>query len=146
MSTSLGAGAPHADVSCCNYVTANLTLYSFGLVSQQQLGILVNQVLQMLSCHLCGMSTSWELQQLSTTKVSQRYHVGRSNFVAAFCRQALVGGYYGLLNWTNIEPNPDYYTAILWRQYMGINVLGIQGDASATDVRVYAHCGKYQVV
>lgn len=61
MSTSLGAGAPHADVSCFNYVTANLTLYSFGLVSQQQLGILVNQVLQMLSCHLCGMSTSWEL-------------------------------------------------------------------------------------
>lgn len=26
-----------------------------------------------------------------------------------YCRQALIGGFYGLLNKTTLVPNPDYY-------------------------------------
>ncbi|KMT03280.1 hypothetical protein BVRB_8g198220 [Beta vulgaris subsp. vulgaris] len=41
----------------------------------------------------------------------------------AFCRQALIGGHYGLLNTTTFLPNPDYYNALLWHRLMGKQVL-----------------------
>ncbi|KAL5988099.1 hypothetical protein ACLOJK_035862 [Asimina triloba] len=40
-----------------------------------------------------------------------------------YCRQSLVGGNYGLLNRTTFQPNPDYYSALLWHRLMGRNVL-----------------------
>ncbi|KAG4133565.1 hypothetical protein ERO13_D08G101000v2 [Gossypium hirsutum] len=58
-----------------------------------------------------------------------------------YCRQSLVGGNYGLLNTTNFEPNPDYYSALLWHRLMGRNVLST--SFTGTDkIRSYTHCAK----
>lgn len=59
----------------------------------------------------------------------------------AYCRQTLIGGNYGLLNTTTFVPNPDYYSALLWHQLMGRNVLATK--FTGTDmIRAYAHCAK----
>ena len=57
-----------------------------------------------------------------------------------FCRQTLVGGNYGLLNTTNLTPNPDYYALLLWRKLMGQGVLNVTDDGTNTNLRAYAHC------
>ncbi|KAF3490306.1 hypothetical protein F2Q69_00056562 [Brassica cretica] len=49
-----------------------------------------------------------------------------------YCRQALVGGFYGLL---------EKETALLWHRLMGKGVLGIQTNASEY-LRTYVHCSK----
>jgi len=54
-------------------------------------------------------------------------------------RQALVGGYYELIDKTTFFPNPDYYTALLWKRTMGEKVLSTKYELSQ-DIRVYAHC------
>lgn len=60
---------------------------------------------------------------------------------ASFCRQTLVGGNYGLLNTTTFEPNPDYYSLLLWSRLMGSVVLNVTKDSgSSSKLRVYAHC------
>lgn len=59
----------------------------------------------------------------------------------AFCRQTLIGGNYGLLNTTTLEPNPDFYTALLWSRLMGEGVLDVStGADSPASLRAYAHC------
>ncbi|GMI94760.1 glucuronidase 3 [Hibiscus trionum] len=58
-----------------------------------------------------------------------------------YCRQSLVGGNYGLLNTTNFEPNPDYYSALLWHRLMGRNVLSTS-FAGSEKIRSYTHCAK----
>ncbi|KAE8669053.1 Heparanase-like protein 3 [Hibiscus syriacus] len=58
-----------------------------------------------------------------------------------YCRQSLVGGNYGLLNTTNFEPNPDYYSALLWHRLMGRNVLSTSFNGTEK-IRSYTHCAK----
>ncbi|GMI94415.1 glucuronidase 1 [Hibiscus trionum] len=58
-----------------------------------------------------------------------------------FCRQALIGGNYGLLNATTFVPNPDYYGALLWHRLMGSTVLAVTKEFDP-NLRVYAHCAK----
>jgi len=64
----------------------------------------------------------------------------------AYCRQALVGGNYALMNSTTMRPNPDYYLARLWNQLMGKEVLAaftdgaLGGNGTQGDLRSYAHC------
>ncbi|XP_008457259.2 heparanase-like protein 3 [Cucumis melo] len=58
-----------------------------------------------------------------------------------YCRQTLIGGNYGLLNTTTFEPNPDYYSALLWHRLMGRNVL-TAGFNRTEKIRAYAHCSK----
>ncbi|XP_010546175.1 PREDICTED: heparanase-like protein 1 isoform X2 [Tarenaya hassleriana] len=58
-----------------------------------------------------------------------------------YCRQTLVGGFYGLLEKDTFVPNPDYYSALLWHRLMGKGVLAVQTDASP-HLRAYAHCSK----
>ncbi|PPS06492.1 hypothetical protein GOBAR_AA14156 [Gossypium barbadense] len=61
-----------------------------------------------------------------------------------YCRQSLIGGNYSLLNTTNFEPNPDYYSALLWHRLMGRNVLST--SFTGTDkIRSYTHCAKQSV-
>ncbi|KAL0342531.1 UNVERIFIED_CONTAM: Heparanase-like protein 1 [Sesamum calycinum] len=43
-----------------------------------------------------------------------------------YCRQTLIGGFYGLLNQTTFVPNPDYYSALLWHRLMGKGVLTVK--------------------
>lgn len=58
-----------------------------------------------------------------------------------YCRQSLIGGNYGLLNTTTIEPNPDYYSGLLWHRLMGRNVLSTS-FAGTKKIRAYTHCAK----
>ncbi|XP_020528192.1 heparanase-like protein 3 isoform X2 [Amborella trichopoda] len=65
-----------------------------------------------------------------------------SNFnTKTYCRQSLIGGNYGLLNTTTYEPNPDYYSALLWHRLMGTRVLSTNFTAKSK-IRAYAHCAK----
>ncbi len=64
---------------------------------------------------------------------------------SAFCRQALVGGYYELLDRATLHPNPDFWAALLFRQLMGATVLRAQvggggGGGGARMLRVWAQC------
>eukprot|EP01113_Clastostelium_recurvatum_P027335 TRINITY_DN3294_c0_g1_i1.p1 TRINITY_DN3294_c0_g1~~TRINITY_DN3294_c0_g1_i1.p1 ORF type:complete len:350 (-),score=14.67 TRINITY_DN3294_c0_g1_i1:181-1230(-) len=92
-------------------------------------------------------AAAWHSGQQGTTNtfISSIWYVDQLGSLAilghkAVCRQCLVGGFYGLLNWTNVDPNPDFFTALLWKSTMGTKVLKITPDPSALDVRVYAHC------
>ncbi|KAG5062820.1 hypothetical protein JHK85_004003 [Glycine max] len=58
-----------------------------------------------------------------------------------YCRQALVGGNYGLLDTTTFIPNPDYYGALLWHRLMGSKVLSVSHEGSPY-LRAYVHCSK----
>ncbi|XP_042516628.1 heparanase-like protein 1 [Macadamia integrifolia] len=74
----------------------------------------------------------WYLDQLG---MSSRHNT------KAYCRQSLIGGNYGLLNTATFEPNPDYYSALLWHRLMGKGVLAVDGERSPF-LRAYAHCLK----
>ncbi|GJU55950.1 heparanase-like protein 3 [Tanacetum coccineum] len=58
-----------------------------------------------------------------------------------YCRQTLVGGNYGLLDTTTFEPNPDYYSALLWHRLMGRHVLSTNFTGT-NKIRSYSHCSK----
>ncbi|XP_073147180.1 heparanase-like protein 2 [Henckelia pumila] len=74
----------------------------------------------------------WYLDQLGMTATFNH---------KVFCRQALIGGNYALLNTTTFIPNPDFYGALLWHRLMGKNVLGTSHDGSPY-LRAYTHCSK----
>ncbi|KAJ4827861.1 hypothetical protein Tsubulata_020343 [Turnera subulata] len=74
----------------------------------------------------------WYLDQLGMTSTFSHQ---------SFCRQALIGGNYALLNTTTFIPNPDYYGALLWHRLMGTSVLQINHNGSPY-LRAYAHCSK----
>uniref|UniRef100_A0A1D1XRU8 Heparanase-like protein 3 n=1 Tax=Anthurium amnicola TaxID=1678845 RepID=A0A1D1XRU8_9ARAE len=58
-----------------------------------------------------------------------------------YCRQTLIGGNYGLLNTTTYEPNPDYYSALLWHRLMGQRALRTKFTGT-NKIRAYAHCSR----
>ncbi|XP_031269357.1 heparanase-like protein 2 [Pistacia vera] len=74
----------------------------------------------------------WYLDQLGMTSTFNH---------KVFCRQALIGGNYALLNTTTFIPNPDYYGALLWHRLMGKNVLSVKHSGSPY-LRVYSHCAR----
>ncbi|KAL8254878.1 hypothetical protein R6Q59_033099 [Mikania micrantha] len=74
----------------------------------------------------------WYLDQLGMSAVYN---------TKTYCRQTLIGGNYGLLNTTTFEPNPDYYSALLWHRLMGTTVLSTNFTGSKK-IRSYAHCAK----
>ncbi|KAJ4813756.1 Heparanase [Rhynchospora pubera] len=74
----------------------------------------------------------WYLDQLG---MSAKYDT------KTYCRQTLIGGNYGLLNRDTFEPNPDYYSALLWHRLMGTRVLSFNYTGSNM-TRTYAHCAK----
>ncbi|KAL0363875.1 UNVERIFIED_CONTAM: Heparanase-like protein 2 [Sesamum angustifolium] len=74
----------------------------------------------------------WYLDQLGMTSTFNH---------KVFCRQALIGGNYALLNTTSFIPNPDYYGALLWHRLMGKQVLSTSHNGSPY-LRAYSHCSK----
>jgi hypothetical protein len=58
--------------------------------------------------------------------------------VSAVFHNTLAASEYGLIDQTTLEPRPNYWVALLWRNLMGSVVL----DTAATrpDIHVYAHC------
>jgi heparanase len=55
-------------------------------------------------------------------------------------RQAFVGGYYELVDHVAMIPNPDYWTALVWKRTMGAGVLN--ASSSSHDVLAWAHCAE----
>eukprot|EP00698_Gefionella_okellyi_P006333 TRINITY_DN15705_c0_g1_i1.p1 TRINITY_DN15705_c0_g1~~TRINITY_DN15705_c0_g1_i1.p1 ORF type:complete len:495 (+),score=89.63 TRINITY_DN15705_c0_g1_i1:27-1511(+) len=55
------------------------------------------------------------------------------------CRQTLRGGMYELVDKYSGKPNPDWWTALIWKRTMGSGVL----DTSSSDpeLQAFAHCG-----
>ncbi|KAL4311825.1 hypothetical protein GQ457_01G017230 [Hibiscus cannabinus] len=85
-------------------------------------------------------------KDVSPTFVDGFWYLDQMGMVATydqkvFCRQALVGGNYGLLSATTFIPNPDYYGALLWHQLIGSTVLAVTKE-SDPDLCVNAHCAK----
>ncbi|XP_062228225.1 heparanase-like protein 3 [Phragmites australis] len=74
----------------------------------------------------------WFLDQLG---MSAKYDT------KSYCRQSLIGGNYGLLNTTTFQPNPDYYSALLWHRLMGTKVLATT-VSSTNMIRAYTHCAR----
>ncbi|CAD6340054.1 unnamed protein product [Miscanthus lutarioriparius] len=74
----------------------------------------------------------WFLDQLG---MSAKYDT------KSYCRQSLIGGNYGLLNTTTFQPNPDYYSALLWHRLMGTKVLATTFSGT-NKIRAYAHCAR----
>lgn len=63
--------------------------------------------------------------------------------ITTFCRQTLVGGNYGLLDQTALDPNPDFYMMRIWKQLVGQHTLDSIDSAIQDDelLRVHAFCG-----
>ncbi|KOM53128.1 hypothetical protein LR48_Vigan09g178700 [Vigna angularis] len=85
-------------------------------------------------------------KDVSNTFVDGFWYLDQLGMTAAFnhkvyCRQALIGGNYAMLNTTTFIPNPDYYGALLWHRLMGRNVLSVSHEGSSF-LRVYGHCSK----
>lgn len=67
---------------------------------------------------------------------------------AVFCRQTLVGGWYDLLSHSNnLEPNPDYWLAVLWKRLMGTTSLYSERigccQQGTERLLVHAFCARY---
>jgi len=85
-------------------------------------------------------STLWWLDELGSAAITHHKIV---------VRQSLVGSHYGLLKQNTYEPNPDYFSSLLWKRLMGEKVLRVQlmkdNQAVGTfnhpgTLRLYAHC------
>ena len=60
--------------------------------------------------------------------------------ISVLIRQALKGGYYSLLD-KSYNPNPDYWSSLLYKQLIGRTVLNVTGFLQhGRQVRIYAHC------
>ncbi|MEC9281384.1 MAG: hypothetical protein VX642_01630 [Bdellovibrionota bacterium] len=55
-------------------------------------------------------------------------------------RQSFVGADYALLNFKNLQPNPDYFASLIWKRLMGRRFFKISGEDK--EVLSYAHCQK----
>jgi len=78
------------------------------------------------------LSGFWWLDQLGSAAL-----YGQDQVV----RQTLVGGDYGLLDYRDFFPRPDYWTTLLWQNLMGEQVYSLQRKGSQK-LRLYLHSGK----
>lgn len=74
------------------------------------------------------LSGPWYITQLGTLAHTH----------ATQCRQTFYGGNYELVDKITLNPNPDWWTALLWKRLMGSRVLHV--SANTTAVKVFAHC------
>ena len=79
-------------------------------------------------------SAFWYLDNMATLA---------SHGFGSFCRQTLLGGNYELLDHNSLEPNPDYYAALLWRQLMGSGVIGVEPASSVPGLPADEHLRSY---
>ena len=54
-------------------------------------------------------------------------------------RQTLIGSDYGILNFEDGAPNPDYWNSLLWKQLMGPEVYQVAIKGKAQNLRAYMH-------
>jgi heparanase 1 len=56
------------------------------------------------------------------------------------CRQALVGGNYGLLNTTTHLPHPDFFSAVLFQRLGGAPIPSMVQGPGKAQTRAFAFC------
>jgi heparanase 1 len=59
--------------------------------------------------------------------------------VQVVAHNTLAASDYGLLDENSLAPRPNYWSALMWRKFMGTTVLDA-GSASADGLHLYAHC------
>jgi heparanase 1 len=65
---------------------------------------------------------------------------------SVFCRQAFIGGFYEMIDQRSLEPNPDFWIALLWKRIMGPGVVSIEREHwSSSFLRVYSHVSKTSI-
>jgi heparanase 1 len=57
-------------------------------------------------------------------------------------RQTLSGSDYGLIDDATLQPNPDYWAALLWHRLMGTAILRPRVNGAPARLRVYAACAR----
>jgi heparanase len=62
--------------------------------------------------------------------------------LAVFVRQTLSGSDYGLIDDATLQPNPDYWAALLWRRLMGASILAPRLRHAPARLRVYGACSR----
>ncbi|KAJ8894841.1 hypothetical protein PR048_000148 [Dryococelus australis] len=60
--------------------------------------------------------------------------------VQVMCRQGIYGHSNGLLNINNMDPNPDWWLSVLYKNLVGLGVFNTTIPTGS--VRLYAHCSK----
>ncbi|KAE8648411.1 heparanase-like protein 1 [Cucumis sativus] len=83
---------------------------------------------------------------ISDTFINSFWYLDQLGMAASYntkvyCRQTLVGGYYGVLRTKTFIPTPDYYGALLFHRLMGSSVLKVDNNVSSY-LRTYAHCSR----
>ena len=56
-------------------------------------------------------------------------------------RQTLAGADYGLVDEKTLEPFPDYWASMMWKRFMGPDVMKVRRTGRNPYLRLYAHCG-----
>ncbi len=56
-------------------------------------------------------------------------------------RQSLFGGNYALVGY-DLQPNPDYWVAVLFKKFVSSRVLNYDTFSRSENLRFYAHCAK----
>ena len=82
-------------------------------------------------------------QGISDSFVSSRWWLNQLGLGALYdtqvqIRQSFIGADYGLLDPQTLQPRPDYYVSLLWKQWMGNRVLRVKSPVA--DIKAYAHC------
>jgi Glycosyl hydrolase family 79, N-terminal domain len=86
----------------------------------------------------CG-GNRWDATFLDTFRYLDQLGRLAAAGVAVVMHNTLAASDYGLLDQRTLEPRPNFWGAVLWRQLMGDVVLD-PGVPAATGLRVYAHC------
>ncbi|XP_022966521.1 heparanase-like protein 1 [Cucurbita maxima] len=91
---------------------------------------------------------SWEFgnPHISYTFINSFWYLDQLGMASmyntkVYCRQTLIGGFYGVIKSSTLLPTPDYYGALLFHRLMGPRVLKIDNNVSS-DLRSYAHCSR----
>merc|ERR1719469_1637980 len=74
-----------------------------------------------LFCGECGPHNRGGIRNVTDRFISSFWYADALGGLARlglkeFGRQALVGGNYAMLQMGSFEPNPDFYTAVLWKR------------------------------
>ena len=60
--------------------------------------------------------------------------------LSVLVRQTLSGSDYGLIDDATLQPNPDYWAALLWHRLMGTSIVAARTQGAPPTLRVYAAC------
>eukprot|EP00051_Salpingoeca_urceolata_P034979 m.27574 g.27574 ORF g.27574 m.27574 type:complete len:516 (+) comp8574_c0_seq2:47-1594(+) len=97
-----------------------------------------------LWCGECGPHNGGGVKNVTDRFISSLWYNDALGTLAAigfkqFGRQAVVGAHYALLD-ASLQPNPDLYVAVLWKQFMGPVVLNASLSGLPDTVHAFAHC------